>query len=580
MSEPATESAEKTLTVPSSGANDESGTPVPAPPDRPSPRSLVVGFLLAMVLCGVNSYLTLSFGVIEEGPTIAALFFFAFFFLSRTKITPTEMVMVATMGSAGGSLGFISNFFAAKAMTGEPYTFFQMAGFSVVTSLVGMAFTIPLREMLILREDLPWPGSKATASVIKALVGSSDKKQPLILLATCVLGIAIVVLNDDGGFGLIPSETALPLFGLAAFGAGIAWSPFAIGGAYLMGLRTCVGFLAGAIVLLIMAPHLPQPEAPHRYVWPGIGFLLASGLTTMAINWKVIRDSLQGLFAQGEGKVVDDDPILSPRAFIAFTVFAIAVTAVFSSVFMGLSVVAVVLLVVIGGLIQNVIATRAAAQTAFNPARVMGVLLQGITAMSGASSAGANLAGAGFVAGSGAQAGNLTGDLVYGRWLRVPSRWQWWAQITTIVPCSLVSAWVFTSLEEAHPMTLEGEGLPAPVAKMWAATALIFEGTLDMPPFAWEALAIGGAAGAIYVLLEQQKALERWVPSSIGLGIGLVLPISFDLAFFVGGVLLFLVGERALKIPAVSLTTIAVGCIVAEGLGGVLKPVLAIFGVL
>lgn len=552
----------------------------PAPPDRPTPRSLVVGFLLAMVLCGVNSYLTLSFGVIEEGPTIAALFFFAFFFLSRTKIIPAEMVMVATMGSAGGSLGFISNFFAAKAMTGEPYTFFQMAGFSVVTSLVGMAFTIPLREMLILREDLPWPGSRATASVITALVSSTDKKQPLILLATCVLGIAFVVLNDDGGFGLIPSETALPLFGLAAFGAGIAWSPFAIGGAYLMGLRTCVGFLFGAIVLLIMAPHLPQPEAPHRYVWPGIGFLLASGLTTMAVNWKVIRDSLAGLFARGEGKVVDDDPILSPRAFLIFTAIAITVTAAFSSIFMGLSVIAVVLLVVVGGLIQNVIATRAAAQTAFNPARVMGVLLQGITAMSGASSAGANLAGAGFVAGSGAQAGNLTGDLVYGRWLRVPSRWQWWAQITTILPCSLVSAWVFTSLQEAQPMTLEGEGLPAPVAKMWAATALVFEGTLEMPPFAWQALAIGGVVGAVYVLVEQNKKIEPWLPSSIGLGIGLVLPISFDLAFFVGGVLLFLVGERTLKIPAVSLTTIAVGCIVAEGLGGVLKPVLSIIGLL
>src|SRR5688572_6663656 len=136
--------------------------------ERPSLRCIVSGFALAVVLCGVNSYLTLSFGVIEEGPTIAALFFFAFFFLSRTKILPSEMAMVATMGSAGGSLGFISNFFAARAMTGEPYSFLQMAGFSIVTSLVGMAFSIPLREMLVLRENLPWPGSKATTSVIKA----------------------------------------------------------------------------------------------------------------------------------------------------------------------------------------------------------------------------------------------------------------------------------------------------------------------------------------------------------------------------------------------------------------------------
>ena len=74
-------------------------------------RSFIAGFILSLVLCGVNSYLTLSFGVIEEGPTIAALFFFAFFFLSSTKIQTSEMAIVATMGSAGGSLGFITNFF-------------------------------------------------------------------------------------------------------------------------------------------------------------------------------------------------------------------------------------------------------------------------------------------------------------------------------------------------------------------------------------------------------------------------------------------------------------------------------------
>ncbi|MGE3457025.1 MAG: hypothetical protein AB7O24_18080, partial [Kofleriaceae bacterium] len=76
------------------------GTPAPTPPLAPigappigpiTMRSLVAGLALSLVLCAMNSYLTLSFGEIEEGPTIAALFFFAMFFLSRTKITTTEM---------------------------------------------------------------------------------------------------------------------------------------------------------------------------------------------------------------------------------------------------------------------------------------------------------------------------------------------------------------------------------------------------------------------------------------------------------------------------------------------------------
>lgn len=131
---------------------------------------------LAIALCAMNSFLTLSFGIIEEGPNIAALFFFAGFVLSKTRITSGEMVIVSTMGSAGGSLGFITNFFAAKVMTGAAYTLGQMAAFCVVTSLLGMLAVIPLRELLVVRETLPWPSSRAVATVISTLVEKPDRR--------------------------------------------------------------------------------------------------------------------------------------------------------------------------------------------------------------------------------------------------------------------------------------------------------------------------------------------------------------------------------------------------------------------
>src|SRR5262245_30037526 len=152
----------------------------------------------------MNSFLTLSFGVIEEGPTIAALFFFAIFFVSKMPITPTEMVIVASMGSAGGSLGFISNFFAAKSMATtppQPYTFLEMTLFAVVSSLVGLVMVIPLRQLLILKENLPWPGAKATAGVIRALVVEGDPAQARILVFSTLMLIFLVVFNTDNGFG-------------------------------------------------------------------------------------------------------------------------------------------------------------------------------------------------------------------------------------------------------------------------------------------------------------------------------------------------------------------------------------------
>jgi uncharacterized oligopeptide transporter (OPT) family protein len=547
---------------------------------RISARAVVSGFVMALVLCTMNSYLTLKFGVIEEGPTIAALFFFAVFFVSRMPITSAEMVIVATMGSAGGSFGFIANFYAAKAMVGEAYTVPQMIAFGVVSSLIGLVMVVPLRQLLILRDNLPWPGSKATAGVIKALVEEGDPRQPRILMVTLVVMITALVLNNDSGVGWLPAETALP-FGLAAVGGAIAWSPFAIAGSYLMGLRTCFGFLVGAVVLMIMARHTPVPETPHRYYWPGLGFLLASGLTGMALNWRAFVGAFRSMASMGQ-KTDDDDPVMSGKTLGLVALVAFGAAAVLMPSMFGVSLIIVVVLIAVGGLIQNIIATRAQALTAFNPARVMGVMMQGVTSLFGGSTAAINLTGAGVVAGSGAQAGNLTGDMAYGRWLKVPSRWQFWLQAATVLPCAVAAALVFDALRRQFPMTLDTP-LSASVAKMWAATAQIFEqGQSALPPGALTALAVGAVAGTVYYLIDHflPTKIKPFFPETTGIGLGMVLWVSQGLSFFLGGVLMWIVLGRLLRIRDTSLTTFAVGCIVAEGLGGVLKALLAQFGVI
>jgi uncharacterized oligopeptide transporter (OPT) family protein len=561
----------------------QSLAPSNAPVGPLTARSVITGFLLAIVLCTMNSYLTLSFGVIEEGPTIAALFFFAIFFISKLPITSTEMVIVASMGSAGGSLGFISNFFAAKAMTGTAYTITEMTVFGVVSSLVGLVMVIPLRQLLILKEELPWPGAKATGGVIKALVEEGDPRQPKILLVTTLSLIILVVLNKDGGYGFVPDETKLPAILGGAFGAAIAWSPFATGGSYLMGMRTCWGFLVGAIGLMLMAKFGWTPtqyvESPHKYYWPGLGFLVASGLMGIALNWRAYGDSFKSILALGE-KTDDDDPVLSGKMFGVFTVVSFVVAAVCMKIFFGVGLLLVIVLIAIGGFLQNIIATRAAAITAFNPARVMGILLQAVTAGFGGRTVEVNLTGAGFVAGSGAQAGTLTNDFAYGRWFRTPSRWQFWLQLVTVLPCSLVAAFVFQQIAKSHKMTLDTK-LAAPIAKMWAESAKIFEGGLErLPPGATTALLIGAAIGAVYILIERIKPLDEWLPESTGIGLGLVLSPALGLTFFLGGFVMWIVLFRWAKVKDVSLTTIAVGCIVAEGIGGVLKPLLTLAGLL
>lgn len=580
--------------------------PDPAPPHETPPltaRSIVAGLVLSLVLCAMNSYLTLSFGVIEEGPTIAALFFFAFFVVLRMaygglrKITTTELVIVATMGSAGGSFGFIANFYAAKAMIGEPYTLAQMIGFGVVSSLVGLAIAIPLREILVVREKLPWPGARAVETVINSLVSETDKKGPLILFGVFLFAFGYVILNNEEGFGRVPAE--LPLGALVAYGGYLSLAPFAIGSSYLLGFRTCVGFLFGAAALMLMARFVPESctlairswgamstvcvpvvpaGAPHRFVWPGIGFLTASGLTLVALNWRIMVGSLGSLFKLGDvGEA--GNRVLPPRAFLAFSLAAIAAAVVVLIVLFDIPIAVVVALVAIGGLVQNVIATRAQAQTNFNPARVMGILMQGVAWLAGGHTASVNLAGAGFVAGSGGQAGMMTSDMVYGRAFRVPPRWQFVTQCLTVVPCAVAAALVFQWISGTHPMTLDSH-LAAPVAKVWAATALIFDGSEPMPAGAITGLQIGAAIGVLYTLLERVDSIRPFIPCSVGIGIGMVLPPAYGIAFFVGGFIQWVVLGRWLRWSPATLTTISVGCVVAEGIGGVAKALLTEVGVI
>lgn len=567
----------------------------PVPTDQPelvpeqhrlTKRSFIAGTVLAILLCGINSYLTLSFGIMEEGPAIAALFFFATFFWTRKKITNSEMVIVATMGSAGGSLGFIANFFAAQAMTGTPYTIMQMTLFSIVTSIVGLIAVFLLRQILIVKdaelpesERLSWVGSRAVKGVIDTLVSSGDQMQARYLLIATV-GASLYVIFNSEGVGWFPEMGAITIFGLGAYGTALAFSPFLIGGAYLMGFRTSVGFLAGGVVLLLMAPHLPIPEAPHKFVWPGIAFLITSGITALALKWRVIYDALRSLTEVRGGH--DDLPIMSAKGMMIFSTIGLTFTILCLYFYFKLAMLVIIAMLAIGGLLSNLIATRAAAQTSFNPARVMGILLQGVCVIFGGSSVAMNMLGAGMVAGSGAQAGNLTGDMAYGYWFKMPSKWQFWTQASTVIPCSFVAAVVFSLIRENFKIQLDGGDLAAPVAKIWATMGLLFDpaSNKDLPHGAIMSMWVGGLAGIVWAIAESFPKVRRLIPCSIGLGLGLILPVGYDFGFFFGGVVMWHLLGRFLRVRVMTINTLAIAFIVGEGIGGITTGVLKTFHVI
>lgn len=569
-------------------------------------RCLVAGGVLAIVLCAVNTYLTLRFGIIEEGAMIAAIFFYTALYFAALlgrrlagvrwlrvgPATAAEMVMVSTMGSAGGSLGFIANFFAAKAMTSKPYTITEMMLFAAVSGTFGVLSVIAFRYLLIVKDEelpadrqLPWVGAKVVKGVIDPLIGRGDPRQPkyLVVLTTAA---ALYVVGNESGAGWLPERVQIAVLGLGGFGVAVLLAPFAIGTSYIMGMRTVVGFVCGGVSLLVISQYLPPPmrATPQLYLWPGVMFLVTSGLTALALRWRVIADALGSVvrLRGGDSSSGDDDPIMGGSATLAVMVTGgvLAVT-VLTTVFEVPLLITLVMIVVGGGLL-NLIATRAYAQTAFNPVRVMGVLLQGISASLGGASVSTNLTGSGFIAGSGTQCTTLASDMYYGRQFRVPSRWQFWAQTVTVLACAVVSALTFDFINRTTPLSFDSNVLAAPAAKMWAVIGMLFDPASNqrLPPFAVESMWIAGAVGVAWAFVENSERLRRFVPGSIGLGMGLVIHPSISLAFFAGGLLMWYLLRRLLKVPDATLSTIAIASIVGEGIGGLTQGILKAVGVI
>lgn len=570
----------------------------PDPQHRLTARAFGAGSILAVLLCAVNSFLTLKFGIMEEGPAIAAFFFFAIFVFSSTKIAVSEMVIVATMGSAGGSLGFMANFFAAHEMVikeqgGVSYSIFEMTTFSIVSSIVGLIGAILLRQILVIQntklpkdQQLPWVGAQAVKGMIDTLVTEGERRQALYLVSFLLLAILYVVFNDNG-VGWVPEVVFLPIAGLATYGLGIYTTPFVLGAAYLMGMRTCVGFLVGGAVLLVMGPYVePYVSAshkPHEYLYPGVMFLVTSGLTALAIHWRMISDAIKSLFNIKGGQ--DDDPIMSKKALIVFIGSGISVTMICLHFQFYLALKIIVAMLAIGGLVLNLVAARAYAKSYFNPIRVTGVLQIVINAALGGAAAPMSLLGGGLIAGSGSQSANMTSDFAYGLWYRIKSSWQFWSQAVIAVCCSGIAAVTFHLIRSNFDFALKGDsGLDAPIAKMWALAALLFDPSYELqpPPFAMEAMLIGGTFGVIWALLESKEIWAlfgsegefcKFIPGSIGVGLGLVLYPFADFGFFLSGIVMLVILPRVFKVRNITLNSLAVACLIGEGMGGIVQAI-------
>jgi len=154
--------------------------------------------------------------------------------------------------------------------------------------------------------------------------------------------------------------------------------------------------------------------------------------------------------------------------------------------------------------------------------------------------------------------------MVYGRDYEVPSRWQFWTQAVALLACVIVLALALHLIHSNTPVTFNSKALNAPAAKMRAFIGLFFNPSSKqvLPLLAVESMWIGGAVGVVWVILESKDKIGRFLPSFIGLELGLVPYPTIKFSFFAGGFLMWVVLGRFFKVSKTTINTVAVACII------------------
>ena len=277
---------------------------------------------------------------------------------------------------------------------------------------------------------------------------------------------------------------------------------------------------------------------PRKWgMWTGTAILVFASLTSVAMQWKSIARAFGGLKRKGtdtpdaEMAAVEVPGSWMKMGLIPITIALIVVQSVFFGISWWLGLVAVGMSFVVA-----LVCCRATGETDTTPIGAMGKVTQLLySVLPGAhGNSVINLTSAGLTSAAGSSAADLLTDLKSGYLLGANPRKQFIAQFSGVFfgTAVVVPFWYLL-----YPTKEALEKAGAPAATMWKATAdLLADGIGKLPQSAIYSACIGALLGILLPLLEKLVPRTRnYLPSTMGLGLGLVMPFANALSFFIGG---------------------------------------------
>jgi len=567
-------------------------------------RGIVLGALITVVFTASNVYLGLKVGLTFSSAIPAAVISMAVLRLfSGANILENNMVQ--TQASAAGTLSSIIFILPGLVMMGHwhGFPFWQTVGICAAGGMLGVMFSIPLRRVMVVQGELPYPEGVAAAEILR--VGSADADggeetrrglRDILFGGVLSAGFSLVA----GGFKIFAENMSLWFSaGASVLRLTVGFSLALVGAGYMIGIVSGIAILIGFVIAWGIAVPYLTAVTPHEAgvaisafangIWSkqvrfiGAGMIGVAAVWTLATLFVPMMDGVKASLStfsrrqQGSGERTDRD--MPPAWIIAISLAMIALLAVVFASFLadapvspalsaGLIVYAVAFAFIFGFLVAAACGYMAgligSSSSPISGIGIVAVILVSLLLLASgavdpllATPQGGKLAiaialfvTAAIIAVAAIANDNLQ-DLKTGQLVGATP---WRQQVALLVGCAVGAAIippVLNLLYNAYGFTgaLPREGmdaaqaLAAPQATLMTAIATgIFTRELN-----WTMLVIGVGLGIVLIIIDwllEKRGGKARLPV-LAVGIGIYLPPVVSMALFFGAALGWLI-DRAL----------------------------------
>ena len=486
-------------------------------------RGLILGIIGSIIVTSGSMYAALKIGMVPWPTVFAAILCIAVLKLlgktTKNEINIAQSAMTAGAMIAAG-LGFTAPGLWKIDENLDMFKYFWiLLGISFVGLLMGLLLTWVWRNMLLKKENLPFPIGIATAKTIES--GEKIGIKTLFLVLSLLISGAFTTIRD--WFMKIPSFINFKFLEKYNIQSGAYMSPLALAIGYMVGpLYTLVLFIGAVFGFVLLVPlginfglfsSIEAGNSVRETI--GLGLMVGAGFGVII---KFIIDGIKNR----KNKQKSESKFKLKNTRIGLLVCAISFAI---CILVGLSPI-ISILVLIGIFLTSLMASLITGQTGIDPLEIFGILVMiTIRAIIPSISTEVALLIAGIVAIASGFVGDVMFDYKTGEIFGTNPKAQLIAQaVGGIVGAIIASFTIFIMIKAYGPVS--SPSLPAVQANIVFG---MISSSFD-PVIFWSAAAIGAS---LYILK---------VPSTT-LGIGIYLPFGMSLTIFAGGAIKFIVDK-------------------------------------